>query len=49
MKHFHIIVAISIPVVQVQPNDQYTTEIDQQIPEYELLPNYVKRRKVKKK
>ena len=49
MKHFHIIAAILSPSPQVQPDEQSTSETDQQILKDALLANYVKRRKLKKK
>ena len=49
MNHFDIIAEIQSPSLQVQPCDQSTREIDEQIPEDALLAKYVKRRKVKRK
>ena len=49
MKHFHIIAEIHRPLPQVQPCEQSSMEIEDQIPEDALLNNYLKIGKVKSK
>ena len=49
MKDFDIIAEIHRPSLEVQPCEQTSRDIDDQIPEDVTLTKYLKRRKVKRK